>query len=143
LLIDSNVLAIETKAALIEFGIKEVEVIGDYNVVSKSVEDELKSMGITVTRIYGSKGLGASIEVAGKFFPDSQKAIAASGFADALAAVPLAAKMDAPIIFVDQKSLSSEVSSCVTNSNIDSITMVGGDSAEGQMAKDQLVKLAK
>lgn len=143
LLTDSNVLAVETKAALIEFGIKEVEVIGDYSVVSQSVEDELKAMGITVARTYGSKRLGTSIEVAGKFFPDSQKAIAASGFADALAAVPLAAKMDAPIIFVDQKSLSSEVSTYVTNSSIDSITMVGGDSATGQMAKDQLVKLAK
>jgi putative cell wall-binding protein len=143
LLTDSNVLAVETKAALIEYGIKEVEVIGDYCVVSQSVEDELKAMGITVARTYGSKRSATSIEVAGKFFPDSQKAIAASGFADALAAVPLAAMMDAPIMFVDKKSLSSEVSNYVTNSNIDSITMVGGDSAVGQMAKDQLVKLAK
>ncbi len=145
LLTDSNVLAGETKAALIEFGIKEVEVIGDYSVVSQRAEDELKAMGIKVARTSGSSRLGTSIEVAGKFFPDSQKAIAASGlgFADALAAVPLAAKMNAPIVVVDRDSLPSEVSTYMTNSKIDSITMVGGDSAAGEMVKDQMVKLAE
>ncbi|MBP1745085.1 MAG: hypothetical protein H6Q58_2063 [Firmicutes bacterium] len=145
LMTDSNVLAGETKAALIEFGIKEVEVIGDYSVVSQSVEEELEAMGIRVARTYGSSRLGTSIEVAGKFFPDSQKAIAASGlgFADVLAAVPLAAKMDAPIIFVDRNSLPSEVGTYMTNSQIDSITMVGCDSAAGEMVKDQWVKLGE
>jgi putative cell wall-binding protein len=145
LLTDSNILAGETKAALIEFGIKEVEVIGDYSVVSQRAEDELKAMGIKVARTYGSSRFGTSIEVAGKFFPDSQKAIAASGlgFADALAAVPLAAKMNAPIVFVDQDSLPSEVSTYMTNSKIDSITMVGGDSATGETVKDQMLKLAE
>lgn len=145
LMTDSNALAGETKAALIEFGIKEVEVIGDYSVVSQQVEDELKAMGITVARTYGSSRFGTSIEVAGKFFPDSHKAMAASGlgFADALAAVPLAAKMNAPIVFVERNSLSSEVSTYMTNSKIDSITMIGGNSAAGEAVKDQLLKLAE
>jgi len=145
LLTESNVLAGETKDALIEFGIKEVEVIGDYSVVSQRVEDELKAIGIAVARTYGSSRLGTSIEVAGKFFPDSQKAIAASGlgFADALAAVPLAAKMNAPIVFADRDSLPTEISTYMTNSKIDSITMVGGDSSAGETVKDQLVKLAE
>ena len=145
LLTESNVLAGETKDALIEFGIKEVELIGDYSVVSQLIEDELKAIGIAVARTYGSSRLGTSIEVAGKFFPDSQKAIAASGlgFADALAAVPFAAKMNAPIVFVDRDSLPTEISTYMTNSKIDSITMVGGDSAAGETVKDQLVKLAE
>jgi putative cell wall-binding protein len=40
------VLSSETKAALPEFGIKEVQIIGGYTVVSQSVEDELTAMGI-------------------------------------------------------------------------------------------------
>lgn len=145
LLTETSSLTAETKAALIIFGIKEVQVAGDYSVVSQGVENEIKAMGITVTRINGGSRFGTSVNVAGKFFSGSQKAVAAngSGFAGAFAAVPLAAKMDAPIILVEQGVLPAEVSAYMIASKINCITIVGGDSSVGQAVKDQLFNSIK
>lgn len=143
LLTDSNVLPTETKAALTEFGIKEVQIIGGYTVVGKSAEDELTEMGIAVTRTYGSSRFATSVEIAKKFYPVSKNAIVANGrgFADALSAVPLAAKMNAPIMLVEQNSLPAEVSAYMAASCIDSITVVGGDNAVGAEVKKALINL--
>jgi putative cell wall-binding protein len=145
LLTNSTALSSETKAALKAFGIKEVQIIGGYIVISQSVEDELKSMGIIVTRTYGSNRFETSAKAAGKFFPVSQKAVVTNGrnFADALSAVPLAAKLSAPIILVEQNSIPMEVSTYMTASSISSIIVVGGDDVIGQTVKDQLVNLMK
>lgn len=145
LLTDSNTLASETKAALTAFGITEVQMIGGYTVISQSVEDELAAMGITVVRTYGSNRISTSVEVAEEFFPDSQNAVVANGrgFADALAAVPLAAKMNAPIILVEQSAIPAEVSAYLHGSEVGSITVTGGDAAVGQAVKDELVYLVK
>lgn len=71
--------------------------------------------------------IGISTEVAGKFFPDSQKAVVAKrlGFAEALAAVPLEAKINAPIILVEQNLLPAEVSTNIPNYQIAKIKLVG------------------
>lgn len=145
LLTEADSLPDETKAALIMFGTREVQIAGDYSEVSQRVEDELKALGITVTRISGSSQFGTSAQAAGKLFPDSREAVAlnASGAADALAAIPLAAKKDAPVILVDQGKIPEEVSAYLTSSGIDSITVVGGNIEAGQAVKDQLANLLK
>lgn len=145
LLTDSNKLPDETKAALIMFGTREVQIAGGYSEVSQRVEDELKALGITVKRISGSSQFGTSAEAAGKLFPDSREAVAlnSSVAADALAAIPLAAKKDAPVILVGQGKIPEEVSSYLASSGIDSITVVGGDIEAGQAVKKQLADLLK
>lgn len=145
LITDTNTLSAETKAAIKTFGVKEVQIIGGYTVVSQTVENELKGMGMIVTRTYGSNRFETSVKVAGKFFPASQKAVVANGrtFADALAAVPLAAKLNAPMILSEQNSLPAEVRTYMASSYICRITVVGGDSAVGQAVKDQLIGLLK
>lgn len=106
LLTSPKSLSPETKQALVEFGIKEIEIIGGEQAVSKAVEDELAVMGISVSRISGSNRFATSAAVAGQYFADSQNAIISTGrgFADALAAVPLAVKQDAPILLVEKNS---------------------------------------
>lgn len=139
LLTNSTALSAETKAALQAFGIKQVQIIGGYTAISQGIDDELKTMQITVTRTSGSSRFGTSAEVAGKFFSGSQKVVVANGrgFADALAAVPLAAKLNAPIILVEQGSLPTEVSAYLNSCKINSVTVVGGDSAVGQIVRDK------
>lgn len=143
LLTDAAALSAETKAALTVFGINEVQIIGGYTVVSQNAENELKAMNITVTRTYGSNRFATSDKVAGKFFAGSQKVVIANGrgFADALTAVPLAAKLNAPIILVEQNSTPPEVSDYLTTFKIKTITVVGGDYAVGQGVKDFLINL--
>jgi putative cell wall-binding protein len=85
------------------------------------------------------------VDIAGRFFPDSVNAIAATGlnYPDALAAVPLAAKMNATIILVERDAVPSEVSAYLPNSKIAHITVVGDKSVVGQAVKEELTNLLK
>jgi putative cell wall-binding protein len=118
-------------------------IAGDYDVVSQGVENVLTAMGITVTRSYGDTRYGTSTDLAGRFFPDSVNAIAATGlnYPDALAAVPLAAKMNAAIILVTQDSVTAEVSAYLPYSETAHITVVGDDGTVGQAVKEELLDL--
>jgi uncharacterized repeat protein (TIGR02543 family) len=145
LLTEANALTASTKAAITEFGIKQVVIAGGADVLSKSVENELTAMGITVTRSSGDTRYGTSVDIAGRFFPGSVNAIAATGlnYPDALAAVPLAAKMNSPVILVEKDAVPSEVSAYLRNSKIAHITVVGDDEAVGQAVKKELMNLLK
>lgn len=143
LLTESNALTTATKAAMAEFGIKEVVISGGDDVVTRNVADELAAMGIAVTRYYGDTRYGTSVDIAGEFFAASGHAIIATGlnFPDALAAVPLAAKLDAPILLVTLDSVTPEVSAYLPGTGIGNITVVGDTAAVGQAVKEELVKL--
>ena len=145
LLTEPDVLNAGTKAALADFKIEQIVIAGGPDVVSQSVENELAAMGIAVTRSYGDTRYGTSASLAGDFFPDSVNAIAATGlnYPDALAAVPLAAKMNAPILLVTQDAVPEEAGSYLKGSRIADITVIGGDDVVGQSARDQLLDLLK
>ena len=135
----------ETKQALVDFGIEEIEIIGGEQAVSNAVEAELKDMGIKFSRIYGSNRFGTSAAVAEQYFADSQNAIISTGrvFADALAAVPLAVKQNAPILLVDNTSLPTEISDYLDGSTINNITIVGGELAVSSAVRDQILDVLK
>ncbi|WFF73249.1 InlB B-repeat-containing protein [Proteiniclasticum sp. QWL-01] len=143
LLTSPKSLSPETKQALVEFGIKEIEIIGGEQAVSKAVEDELAVMGISVSRISGSNRFATSAAVAGQYFADSQNAIISTGrgFADALAAVPLAVKQDAPILLVEKNSLPTEISSYLGGSIINNISIVGGELAVSSAVRNQILDI--
>ena len=142
----SESLSPETKSAIEEFGITEIEIIGGMVAVSQAVEDELADdMGISVSRTYGSNRFATSAAVAGKHFADSQNAIIATGreYADALAAVPLAVQQDAPLLLVEQDSLPTEISDYLSGSKINNITIVGGEVAVSSTVRNQISDLFK
>lgn len=143
LLTETDALAASTKAAITDFGIKQVVIAGGDSVVTQNVVNELAALGVTVTRTYGSNRYGTSTDIAGKFFTASTDAVAVTGsnFPDALAAVPLAAKMNAPILLVDQVLVPSEVSTYISGSEITHITVVGDEGAVGQDVKAELARL--
>jgi uncharacterized repeat protein (TIGR02543 family) len=145
LLTAADTLTDTTKAAITEFGIKQAVIAGGDDVVSQNVVNQLTAMGITVTRSSGDTRYGTSVDIAGRFFPDSVNAIAATGlnYPDALAAVPLAAKMNATIILVERDAVPSEVSAYLPNSKIAHITVVGDKSVVGQAVKEELTNLLK
>lgn len=145
LLTEAGALTASTKAAIKDFGITQVVIAGGPNVVSQNVANELADMGVAVTRSYGDTRYGTATEIASKFFPYSTSAIVATGsnFPDALAAVPLAAKRNAPILLADKDSVPAEVNDYIPNSEITDITVVGNQAAIGQLVKVQLMYLLK
>lgn len=90
--------------------VKSMYIIGGTNSVSKSVEDELKSKGITVKRIDGDDRIKTSYNVA-KEINSKQKVNtvmltnAYKGEADAISIASVAARDKAAIILTDGKSI--------------------------------------
>ena len=132
LLTNPDTLTETTKAAIEEFGIKQVVIPGGAGAVGRSVTDELAAMGITVTRSSGE------VDIAGRFFPVSADAtvIEGLGYPEALAAVPLAAKEDDPLLLVIRDSLNSKISLYMPHSGTSDITVAGDDKAVHMMVKE-------
>lgn len=145
LLSGTDTLTETTKAAIAEFGIKEAVIAGGDDVVTQNVVDELTALGVAVTRTSGDTRYGTSADIAGKFFADSAIAVTATGldFPDALAAVPLAAKVNAPIILVTADSVPPEIGGYLPGSAINGITVVGDNEVVGQAVKEELLNLLK
>lgn len=98
---------------------------------------------ISVSRISGSNRFATSAAIAGQYFADSQNAIISTGrgFSDALAAVPLAVKQDAPILLVEKNSLPTEISSYLGGSIINNISIVGGELAVSSAVRNQILDI--
>jgi putative cell wall-binding protein/uncharacterized coiled-coil protein SlyX len=103
LLTHSAILTASTKQEIIELNAKNVIILGGKGAISKAVEDELISMGLTVDRISGANRndtasqIALRMKAAGTY---NGKIFVANGldFPDALAASAYAAKLGYPIL---------------------------------------------
>ncbi len=135
------------KQYLLDYDVKNVDIVGGVSVISESIEKELKEMGINVTRYAGEDRFSTSVVVAEQLFKESSQIVVANGmnFADALAAVPLAALRNMPILLLRADRLPKSVETYIS-SNKDKLTKivpVGGEAAVSNEVKDILGNLIK
>ncbi len=109
LLTDPNNLPASTRDAIIFLGAKDVTILGSTAAVSQNVEDQLKAMGLSVSRIAGSDRYETAVKIAEKM--TSSKLIIATGenFPDALAGGAFAIKQDAIILLVRKDQVPQSV----------------------------------
>lgn len=139
LLNGKDTLDANTKSELQSLATKNVFLIGGTGSISSNVESQLKSMGITVTRISGSDRFKTSLAVAkslGNF--DGVVVANAQGFADALSIAPVAASQGMPIILTSSGTLSADTKSFLDSSNYTKSYIVGGTSSVSDSVKAQL-----
>ena len=84
-----------------------------------------------VIRLYGNDRISTSIAISKKGWTKSNNAVLANGFnfADALAGVPLAHALDAPIILTGGKSLEANVLTELRRLGVKNVYILGGTSA--------------
>lgn len=102
----------DTQSALAAWGVKNVMIAGGTGVISPGVESELKSMGITVTRLAGEDRYETALAIVKHFEKDKYTQVAlATGlnYPDALAGAALAAKKDLPLLLVGRDSVKKSV----------------------------------
>ncbi|MCC0763396.1 S-layer protein SlpA [Clostridioides sp. ES-S-0006-03] len=117
---------------------KKVYLAGGENSISKDVENELKDMGLKVTRLSGDDRYATSLEIADEIGLDNDKAfvVGGTGLADAMSIAPVASKLDGddatPIVVVDgkAKTLSTDASDFLGSAQVD---IIGG---ENSVSKD-------
>lgn len=123
----------DTLQALKDWNIKNVVIVGGTGVISSSVEDNLTSMGITVTRLAGQDRYATALEIIKHFAPsDGYKSISISSgenYPDALAGAVLAAKNNTPLVLVSKDSVSDTMAQYVNKNTLDKSYIFGGAGA--------------
>jgi len=138
LLTSKYTLESQTKKELTRLNVQSVFIIGGTGVISSGVEQEIKNMGIRVTRIAGQDRYETSVKVAEKMdYVD--KAIIATGdnFPDALSIAPIAAMKEIPILLTEKDQLSGQLNKYLKD-NINSTVVVGGTGVVSNAVYNQL-----
>lgn len=145
LLTHQDKLAPETIAALADWDIEKVFIVGGPNSVSEAVVRELDELGkgYTVERYSGANRQLTSMEIGKEYFADSTKAFFANGtaFADALAGAPYAARVGAPILLVEKDTVSDAVKQYIKDRNITEGTIFGGPNMVSSAVRDILANI--
>ncbi|NLB22798.1 MAG: cell wall-binding repeat-containing protein, partial [Clostridium sp.] len=120
--------------------ITNVTILGGETIISASIENNLKEQGIEVERIFGTTRVDTSAKFAQRYFPECTKAIAANGwtFADALSAIPYAAKQQAPILLVRQNYVDQVMTSYLKDSAIHLVIVIGGNQVVSEKVRNDL-----
>ncbi|MBV7276443.1 cell wall-binding repeat-containing protein [Clostridium sp. PL3] len=103
LLTDAGTLNEQSKQALRDWGITNVYVLGGTGVVSANIENELKDMGISLTRLGGLDRYETSQKIVKNFDSSLDKFTIVTGkdFHNALVASVYAEKIDHPLVLED------------------------------------------
>lgn len=99
-----------TITALKDLKVKRVTIVGGEAVVSKDIENKIKSMGISVDRVYGKNREETSVRIAERYIKNPSFIVVANGyvFPDSVVGGYYAHKKNAPIILTRENRLSDE-----------------------------------
>lgn len=116
------------KSELKRLGVRNTYIVGNFDNVSLSIEQQLGEMlGIETIRLAGKTDYGTSILVAQKFEATDTVVLVNSGsYADALSIAPIAAAKKYPILFTDKNSLSEDIAWYIASSGVKKTYIIGG-----------------
>ncbi|MTK12203.1 MAG: cell wall-binding repeat-containing protein [Clostridiaceae bacterium] len=129
LLTEKGALNQNTLNELKRLNVKHVYIVGGQGVVSKTVEDKIKSeVTSDIQRLWGQDRYETSVKVAEKLGNPSKIVLASgAGYADALSAAPVAAIEGMPILLTESKTLSTATANYIkANSGITKTFVIGG-----------------
>ena len=141
LLTRTNVLPAQTAAELVRLGVTNVVVVGGTGVLTDAVVGQIGALGIAVERVAGATRFATAAAVAARFRPEAPTHVVATGmaFPDALAAVPLAAALDAPITLVEPGAVPAFTRDAILAARPSSLVVIGGPGAVGHLVVPELV----
>ncbi len=131
-----------------ENNVKTATIIGGTGAISASAEKNIKACGIkNVTRISGKNRYETCLEVnnayAELFVGDALCAATGENFPDALAGGALAANFNAPLVLVDNKSLSQSQKDYISGQTVQNVYVFGGSGVVSDKVAKEIADLAK
>jgi len=135
LLTDPSTLSAGTAAAITSLGANRATIVGGTAAVGTSVEQQLRAMGLAVTRVSGQTRYDTAAAVATSqgathvgTVGGTPTAIVASGanFPDALAAGPLAFAKGLPVLLTDPSTLSPQTAAALASLGVKQVLIPGG-----------------
>ncbi|NKF07439.1 cell wall-binding repeat-containing protein [Clostridium gasigenes] len=132
LLVEKNSIPAVTSDELRRLGTKNVIIVGGANVVSATVEQQLRNIGInSITRLQGDDRYDTSLEVA-KYIDsnlyDVSNIVVATGLgqADAMSIAPVAGRDKMPILLTRKDEVPSNIYDWLSREGIDNGYIIGG-----------------
>ncbi len=127
-----------TKDALKEFGVKKVTIIGGDAVISKSIENEIRVMGLTVERVPGKNRIETALNIANRYISNPRGVVIANGweFADAVVGGYLAARENAPILLTKNKIIDIKNLDYIADNNKQTYILGGKTVIHGAITED-------
>lgn len=126
LLTEAQSLTRITKQTLQDLKVKQVFIVGGNAVVSLTVANQLRDLGITVNRLAGNDRYGTAIEIA-KQLGSVQEVVVVSGndYADALSISSITALGNSPILLVPKDYLTSSIKNYLSSKTITQTYIIG------------------
>ncbi|AXH96830.1 cell wall-binding repeat-containing protein [Ornithinimicrobium avium] len=134
----------EVAAQLARLDPARIVVLGGTDAVSDAVMTQAHAYATDVVRIGGADRYETSANVAAEFFtaPVAHAMLASgSGFADALAAAPVAAKYASPVLLTRQASIPAPILAAIIDLRVQKLTIVGGYTAVALAVQQELEAL--
>ena len=118
----------------------EVYLIGGENSISKEIENKVKNVVSSVSRISGKTRYETSVQIANNYYSNPEFVLLASGenFADALSGTALANKLNAPIVLSQKTKTPDELISYLRNKKINTLYILGGNGSIGNAVERQI-----
>lgn len=118
----------------------EVYLIGGENSISKEIENKVKNVVSSVSRISGKTRYETSVQIANNYYSNPEFVLLASGenFADALSGTTLANKLNAPIVLSQKTQTPNELISYLRNKKINTLYILGGNGSIGNAVERQI-----
>ncbi len=151
LLTTGDHLAEETRQAITDLGADRVIVLGGDAAISNQVVDEIKALGVAVSRAHGTSRYATAVDVAewaldgpsdqsGTIDADTAVFVSGSDFPDALAAGALAARQSAPLLLTPPARLDDAVDAFVRGdtTSLDGAVIIGGTRAVSEFVADEI-----
>ena len=128
----------DTKNAIQKLGVKKVYITGGIVRISDKVENELKSMGLTVERISGDDRWITSAKIADKVDSvnkiDKVIVINHNNTKDIGAAVLASVKLNAPILYANKDTLTQETLDIINRKSVEKVYVIGNGSSNENIA---------
>ena len=140
-----NALSDRAVDAMNALGAKGVIILGGVDAISQNVENQLKTRGLTTTRLFGTDRYGTAAKIAGALKPagtvaGQPTAVIASGegFADALTGGPLSYTGRLPMLLTAKTSLPAPTDTALSDLGIKHVIILGGTDAVGPSIEARL-----
>ena len=151
LLTTGDHLVSEAREAIVDLEVERVIILGGDAAISNTVVDEVRALGVGVSRAHGTSRYATSVDVAEWALDgphedvgtlDAESAVFVSGrdFPDALAAGALAAQRSAPLLLTPPSRLDDGVDGFIRSSEtaVRSAVVVGGAKAVSGFVADEI-----
>lgn len=118
----------------------QIFICGGTGVVSKAIETQLNTIGISTERLEGSDRYATSVAIAKKLGVSSGELIVVNGYewSDALSVSPIAAQKGIPILLTDKDALPDSIKSFINSSHFSKSYVLGNTSLISNQVKNKL-----